>query len=152
MNEDNKLFSVVIACYNCENYLDETVNSLINQSLSFEKHIQLILVNDGSEDNTEQICQKYVKEYPNNIIYIFQENQGQGVARNNGINHATGKYINFLDSDDKFSENSFQLVHEFFEKHYDEVDFVTTPIFFFDNETGNHPLNYKFREDKIINL
>lgn len=147
----NKLFSVVMACYNCENYLDETIDSLLSQTLSFEDNIQLIFVNDGSTDNTEEICQKYVKQYPENVIYLHQENQGQGSARNLGLKHAEGKYINFLDSDDKLSQDTFEKVLNFFKTH-EEVPFVTIPLIFFDAQDGNHPLNYKFDKDKVVDL
>lgn len=150
--DEEKAFSVVIACYNAENYLDETISSLLGQSFSFGSNIQLILVDDGSTDNTAEICKKYQNQYPNNIIYLHQENQGQGAARNLGLKYVKGKYINFLDSDDKFSGNTFYSVYEFFEKHYDEIDIVSVPIFFFDKASGQHPLNYKFEEDKIIDL
>ena len=148
----DKIFSVIIACYNCEDYLDETINSILGQSFSFGSNIQLILVDDGSTDNTSQICKKYQNHYPDNIIYVYQENQGQGAARNNGLKYVKGKYVNFLDSDDKFSGNAFYSVYEFFEKNKDEIDIVATPILFFDKSVGEHPLNYKFEEDKIIDL
>ena len=150
--DEDKVFSVVMACYNAENHLDETINSLLGQSFSFGSNIQLILVDDGSTDKTAEICLKYQNQYPDNIIYLHQENQGQGAARNFGLKYVKGKYINFLDSDDKFSGNTFYSVYEFFEKHYDEIDFVSVPIFFFDKAVGQHPLNYKFEEDKIIDL
>ena len=150
--DENKIFSVIIACYNTGKYLDECIKSVIGQSFSFGSNIQLILVNDGSRDNTEEICKKYRQLYPDNIIYLYQENQGQGAARNLGLKYANGKYINFLDSDDKFSGNTFYKVYEFFEKHYEEIDFVSTRMFFFDKYEGQHPLNYKFEEDRIIDL
>ena len=146
-----KLFTVIIACFNCQEYLDESINSLLNQTLSFKDHIQIILVNDGSTDNTEEICIKYQNQYPENIFYICQENQGQAVARNNGLKYATGDYINFLDSDDKFSKNAFEEVFNFF-KNNSQVDFVSIPMFFFDGEYGEHPLNYKYNQTKIIDL
>ena len=150
--DENKIFSVVIACYNTGKYLDECIKSVIGQSFSFGSNIQLILVNDGSTDNTKEICKKYQQLYPDNIIYLYQENQGQGAARNLGLKYANGKYINFLDSDDKFSGNTFYKVYEFFEKYYDEIDFVSMRMFFFDKYEGQHPLNYKFEEDRIIDL
>ena len=150
--DEKKLFSVVMATFNCGQYLDETINSLIGQSFSFGSNIQLIIVDDGSTDNTKEICQKYQNQYPNNILYLYQDNQGQGAARNLGLKYANGKYINFLDADDKFSGNTFYSIYEFFEKHYDEIDFVATRMFFFDKFEGQHPLNYKFEEEKIINL
>ena len=150
--DQNKIFSVVMASYNCGKYLDETIQSLIGQSFSFGSNIQLIIVDDGSTDNSKEICLKYQNQYPDNITYIHQENQGQGAARNFGLKYATGKYINFLDADDKFSGNTFYKVYEFFEKYYNEIDFVATRMFFFDKYEGQHPLNYKFEEEKIINL
>ena len=150
--DEDKIFSVVMACYNTGNYLDETINSLIGQSFSFGSNIQLILVDDGSTDNTREICEKYVDLYPDNIIYLHQENKGQGAARNLGLKYVRGKYVNFLDSDDKFSGNTFYSVYEFFEKNYDKIDIVATPIFFFDKASGQHILNYKFEEDRIIDL
>ena len=150
--DEDKIFSVVMACYNAEKYLDETINSLISQNFSFESNIQLILVDDGSEDNTKEICQKYVELYPDNITYVYQENKGQGAARNLGLKYVHGRYVNFLDSDDKFSGNTFYSVYEFFEKHENEIDFVAVPIFFFGKAAGEHPLNYKFEEDKVIDL
>jgi len=150
-NTPSKLFSVIIACYNCQDYLDETINSLLNQTLSFKDYIQVVLVNDGSIDNTEEICQKYLEKYPENIIYSYQENQGQAVARNNGLKYATGKYINFLDSDDKFSTNTFEEILNFF-KQNKEVNFASVPMFFFDGEDGDHPLNYKYERTKVVDL
>ena len=86
--DQNKLFSVVMACYNTGKYLDETINSLIGQSFSFGSNIQLILVDDGSTDNTSEVCKKYLNLYPDNITYLYQENQGQGAARNLGLKYA----------------------------------------------------------------
>ena len=148
--DQDKVFSVVMACYNCDKYLDETIQSLIGQSFSFGSNIQLILVDDGSTDSTKEVCLKYQRQYPDNILYLYQENQGQGAARNLGLEYANGKYINFLDSDDKFSGNTFYSVYDFFTKK--PVDIVATPIFFFDKAVGQHPLNYKFEEDKVIDL
>ncbi|WP_406531869.1 CDP-glycerol glycerophosphotransferase family protein [Methanobrevibacter sp.] len=147
-----KQFTVVMACYNCESYLDETINSLLNQTLSFEENIELILVDDGSTDNTKRICEKYVELFPENITYIFQENQGQGSARNKGLKYAAGNYVNFLDSDDKFSKETFKNVLDFFKEHDGEIDFATVPICFFDAQDGPHPLNYKFERNRVVDL
>lgn len=88
--------SVVIPVYNVEKYLDETIQSVLNQEL---QDFEIILVNDGSTDSSAVICQKYASLDPR--IYFFdQENAGVSVARNNGLNHARGEYIYFLDSDD----------------------------------------------------
>ena len=81
--------SVILPIYNVAPYLDDTFQSVINQSL---KEIEIIAVNDGSTDEGESIILKYKQQDPR-IIYIYQENQGQSVARNNALQYATGQYI-----------------------------------------------------------
>ena len=95
--------SVIIPVYNVEQYLEETILSVVNQTIGFE-NIQMILVNDGSPDNSEEICLKYRDKYPDNILYIKKENGGVSSARNLGMEYIQGKYVNFLDSDDKWEE------------------------------------------------
>ncbi len=63
-------FTVVTPVYNVEEYLEETLESVLSQTIGFEENIQMILVNDGSPDNSEEICLKYQKKYPDNIIYL----------------------------------------------------------------------------------
>ena len=74
MNNYKYKFSVVMPVYNVEQYLEEAIESVINQTIGFKENIQLILVNDGSPDNSEAICLKYEKQFPDNIIYIKQKN------------------------------------------------------------------------------
>ena len=83
--KEKYIFSVVIPVYNAEKYLSETVDSVIAQDIGFEKHIQIILVNDGSKDRSEELCLKYREKYPDNIVYISKENGGVSSARNQGI-------------------------------------------------------------------
>lgn len=137
-------FSVVIPIYNVEEYLEETIESVIAQSIGFEKNIQMILVNDGSPDNSEEICRKYEKMYPQNVKYIKQENAGVSAARNTGISYIEGKYVNFLDSDDKWDKHAFKKIYDFFEAHYDETDVVASRIRQFDANNSFHVLDYKF--------
>lgn len=151
-NYNLPIFSIVMACYNVENYIEEAIDSVINQSFDFEKYVEIILVDDGSSDSTNEICNSYVESYPNNIKYFFKENGGQASARNLGIKHAKGKYVNFLDADDKFMQSTLENVFNFFEKNYSQIDFVSVPMYFFERQTGNHPLNYKFNESRIIDL
>ena len=92
--------STIIPVYNVEPYLEETIKSIIHQTIGFKKNIQLILINDGSTDKSETICLKYKKQYPENILYVAKKNEGVSVARNLGLQFARGNYINFLDSDD----------------------------------------------------
>ena len=146
-------FSIIIPIYNVEDYLEETIESVINQSIGFESNVQMILVNDGSPDNSEEICLKYTKMYPDNILYIKQENGGVSSARNNGLKYAEGKYINFLDSDDKWNLDVFEKVYDFFENNYDEIDVVACRLKYFEARQGyNHPLNYKFTSNRLIDV
>ena len=94
---NNFIISIIIPIYNKENYLKECIDSVINQT--YFNNIELILINDGSNDNSEKICTQYCNKYKN-IKYFYQENQGVSVARNNGMLKATGKYLFFLDADD----------------------------------------------------
>lgn len=144
-------FSVVIPIYNVEEYLEETILSVINQTYSFKKHIQIILVNDGSPDNSEEICLKYVKLYPDNITYVKQDNTGVSSARNNGMQYAAGKYINFLDSDDTWEPDAFENIHNFIEKNPD-TEVLCCKMKFFEASDDFHPLSHKFTGNRIVNI
>ena len=145
-------FSIVTAVYNVELYVAETIDSLINQDIGFE-NIQLILVDDGSPDNSGAICDEYAKKYPDNIIVVHKENGGVSSARNAGLELVQGKYVNFIDADDLFTEDTLSKVWNFFENNYNETDVVSVPLIFFDGYTGTHPLNYKFDGNaRIVDL
>lgn len=96
-----KKVSIIIPVYNAEKYLKRSINSILNQTY---KNIELILVDDGSKDNSFKICEEFAKSYKN-IIAIHQENGGVSSARNAGLNCATGEYIEFVDADDSIAEN-----------------------------------------------
>jgi glycosyltransferase involved in cell wall biosynthesis len=145
-------FSIVTAVYNTEKYVSDAIDSVINQSIGFEDNVQLILVNDGSTDRSGEICKEYRDRYPKNIVYIEKENGGVSSARNRGLKEVKGKYVNFLDSDDKLSKNTLEEVWNFFEKHYDEIDFVSIPIHYFEEKEEEHILNFKFHDTQIINI
>lgn len=90
------MISIIIPVYNVEKYIKRCVDSLLNQTY---KNIEIILINDGSTDNTIRIIKENYRKNKN-IILINQKNSGPAVARNNGIKHAKGKYVMFIDSDD----------------------------------------------------
>jgi len=94
--EHESLVSIIIPVYNAEKYLSNSIESILNQT---HKKIELILVNDGSTDNSSLICDEYA-EIDHRVKVIYQKNGGPSSARNNGIKIATGKYIQFVDSDD----------------------------------------------------
>ena len=145
------LFSVIISIYNTARYLNESISSILNQTIGFENNIQIILVNDGSIDNSEEICLKYLNKYPNNIIYVYKDNGGSSSARNLGLNYAKGKYINFLDPDDIWSKETFNLVKQFFKLH-PNIDIVAGRMKFFEKMKSYHPLDYKFYKTRVVDL
>lgn len=144
-------FSIIIPFFNVENYLDEAIESLLNQTIGFD-NVQIILINDGSTDNSMNIALEYEKLYPNNIFILSQKNSGQAKGRNLGLQFVQGKYVNFLDSDDYLSKNTLQEVHDFFENYENEIDLVAIPMILFGRNNGNHRLNYKFKNTKVIDL
>ena len=95
MLESSKI-SVIVPVYNVEKYLKRCLNSLVNQTYT---NIEIICVNDGSKDNSLNILNEYAQK-DNRIVVISQENQGQGIARNKGLEIAKGDYIGFIDPDD----------------------------------------------------
>lgn len=146
------LLSVIMPVYNSALYLEEAIDSIIDQTLGIDK-IQLILVDDGSTDGSAEIIKKYATMYPKSIVSVSKENGGVSSARNAGLAHVKGKYVTFPDPDDTISKNSYKDAIDFFEKHYDETNVVSFPIHFFGDGEGAHPLNAKFDNGaRIIDL
>lgn len=102
MIREDSMVSVIIPAYNCERYLGEAIESVLSQD---HRPLELIVVNDGSTDNTETIAGRY----GDRIIYIGQENRGPAAARNRGLQISRGEVIGFLDADDLWSENKLSL-------------------------------------------
>ncbi len=89
--------SVIVPVYNTEKYLRKCIDSLLNQTL---KDLEIIIVNDSSPDNSQEIIDEYVAKFPGKIKSIIKENGGQGSARNLGLEASSGEYIGYVDSDD----------------------------------------------------
>lgn len=101
--------SIIVPFYNVEKYIEKCLETLVNQTLH---DIEIILVNDGSKDNSEKIAKKFNKKYPKKIIYVEKENGGLSDARNYGMNFAKGEYIAFLDSDDYVEKDTYENMYE----------------------------------------
>lgn len=101
--------SVIVPFYNVEKYIEKCLNSLVNQTL---EEIEIILVNDGSKDDSYKIAKEFEQKYPNKIKYYEKPNGGLGDARNFGIQYATGEYIAFLDSDDYIELTAYEEMYE----------------------------------------
>lgn len=108
------LFSIIIPSYNYGKYIHHTLDSILAQS---GDDFEIIVLDDGSTDNTLEIIQQYQKKTGNNIIkYHHQQNQGVSAARNNGIKHASGKYVFFCDADDRLLPNALVLLRKYLEQ------------------------------------
>jgi glycosyltransferase involved in cell wall biosynthesis len=110
--------SVIVPVYNVEKFIDKCLNSLVNQTL---KEIEIIVVNDGSPDNSQKIIDKYVKKYPEKVQSFIKENGGQGSARNLGIEKAKGEYISFVDSDDWLDLDALEKMYSLAKKDNSDI-------------------------------
>lgn len=110
--------TIIVPVYNVEKYLEEAIESAINQTY---QNLEILLIDDGSTDSSGQICDAYAKK-DSRIKVFHQENKGLSGARNTGLKNATGKYIMFLDSDDRFTLNACQIMYDFIEKN--EADYA----------------------------
>ena len=106
--------SVIIPVYNCEEFIEPCIESLMNQTMP-QKNFQIVLVNDGSTDNGGKICSHVAEKY-SNTVFVDKENGGVSSARNAGIDVAEGKYFVFLDADDTLSKATRHIAGEFSEK------------------------------------
>lgn len=147
-------FSVITAVYNVASYLSEAIESILCQDIGFKDSVELILVDDGSTDSSGKICDHCQTLYPDNIKVLHKPNGGAASARNAGIALASGRYLNFLDGDDKLSPCTLSAVYHFFSTVDDQISLVSVPIQFFEKKETAHRLNYKYKDGKnqIINL
>lgn len=147
--------TVVSACYNVAKYLDKYFKSMVHQTIGFKQHIYLIMVDDGSLDETPSIIKKWAQKYPHNIFYIRQENQGQSVARNNGLNYVTTPWVTFTDPDDFLEINHFKNIARCLNKNVQhDIQFVSTNmIFYYENLNkfvDTHPLKGRFSKGDTV--
>lgn len=146
--ESNFEISIIIPVYNVEKYIKKCLDSVLNQ---FNSKIQIIIINDGSTDNSHKIIEKYLEKHKN-ILYIIQENQGLSMARNNGLKYVQGKYVMFLDSDDYIEEDSIQgLYKHVTNKDSDIAIFGYRKVYDAYENIGYSKLNTNFDDEKIYN-
>lgn len=144
-------YTVVSAVYNVGRFLDDYFSGFINQKLSFKKHIHLILVDDGSTDNSAQIIKKWQRKYPDNITYLHQENAGQSCARNLGLQHVKTEWVTFIDPDDFLDISYFYNLDNFVYANADNNIRLLgcNIIFYFEAKKmfkDGHPLGYRFKK------
>ncbi|MEG1312349.1 MAG: glycosyltransferase family 2 protein [Romboutsia sp.] len=138
------LISIIVPIFNCEKYLEKCIYSILNQSI---ENIELILVNDGSNDNSLQICEA-ISCKDNRIRIINKENEGVSKARNVGIDSAQGKYIMFCDSDDYVDNRWCQNLYEQIE--LDKNSLVISGVHFINQRDNNDNNNKVFSKDEEI--
>lgn len=143
----DNLISIIVPVYNVEKYLDECLKSLINQTY---KNIEILLVNDGSTDNSRKICEKYV-QHDSRIKILDKVNGGLSDARNVGIEHASGEYLTFVDSDDvvdtTFCERLLDVIRTY------RADVATCSIVLFADKIPHRDAiseSVIYRKDEII--
>lgn len=135
-------FSIIIPVYNVEKYIEECIDSVINQSCD---DYEIILVNDGSNDSSKEICSRYQKKYLDKIILINQNNQGPFLARIEGIKRAKGEVIISLDGDDCLRVDCLeQLKNVFQEDDYDIVIFNASTVSDYSKPFRNYKLENGF--------
>jgi len=123
--------SVIVPVYNVEKYLDECLSSLAHQTIS---EIEIIVVNDGTKDNSQLIIDQYVNQYPTKFVSLIKANGGLGDARNYGIPYAKGEYIGFIDSDDVVDVTMFEKLYDSAIEH--DSDLVVCDLeYFYDSST-----------------
>ena len=115
----NGLVTIVLPIYNVEKYLNRCINSIVNQTY---KNLEIILVDDGSPDKCSQMCDEWEKK-DTRIKVVHKQNEGLGMARNTGIENATGDYICFFDSDDYLELTAIEKLYKLAKKT--DSDIVT---------------------------
>ena len=151
--EGNNQFTIVSAVYNVEKYLDEYFDSIVKQSLNFKKHIQIILVDDGSTDHSAEIIKRWQAKFPQNIHYFYKENGGQASARNLGLQHVKTEWVTFIDPDDFVSSDYFYKTDNFLSNNAN-ISIVGCPLVFYfedkDMVKDTHPLKYRFAKGDVV--
>ena len=146
-------YTVVSAVYNVEKYLNDYFSSLTKQSLNFKKHIQLILVDDGSTDHSAEIIKQWQAKFPQNIHYFYKENGGQASARNLGLQHVETEWVTFIDPDDFVSSDYFYKTDNFLSNNAN-ISIVGCPLVFYfedkDMVKDTHPLKYRFAKGDVV--
>ena len=110
--------SIIVPVYNVEKYIEKCLTSLVNQTL---EDIEIIVVNDGSKDNSKKIIEEFIQRYQKKIVYLEKENGGLSDARNYGIPYAKGEYIAFLDSDDYVEKDTYKRMYELAKKEKSDM-------------------------------
>lgn len=137
--ENKDLISIIVPVYNVEKYLENCINSILNQTYN---NIEIVLVDDGSTDNSGKICNDYLAS-DKRIKVIHKKNGGLSSARNAGIDNSNGKYITFIDSDDDIEKDYVEYLYNLIKKYNTEMSICTYSIKINNNIKDNIGKNYE---------
>ena len=151
------LISVIMPCYNSEKYLEQCLDCLLNQTY---KYIEVIIVNDGSTDNSKGIMEEYKEKFEKNkmnFVIIDQKNSGQAEAINKALNYIRGEYFVWQDSDDYYEDNALEVMHDFLTSNR-EFNFVRGKVAYRESKNlelikilgSNNPLNSKIFDSYVF--
>ena len=142
-----KYISFVVPCYNSEEYMEKCIDSL----LIGKDDVEIIIIDDGSKDNTGKIADRYQKKYPKIVKVVHQENGGHGEGINTGLKHATGKYFKVVDSDDWLDEKAYKkLLKEI--KHIDTDLVVCNYVYTYTDGRKDQTISFAnvYEEGKVL--
>jgi len=130
MEQNNFLFSIIVPVYNTEKYIEESLNSIVK---AMDIDCEVIIINDGSTDNSEQVVLDFInklpKKYKNNFIYTKKENKGLADTKNVGLELARGKYISVVDSDDYIGEDFYTIARKYINNNSDMLIYDVYVVF-----------------------
>lgn len=147
-----KLITFTVPCYNSQEYMEKCIDSLLKGG----KDVEILIVNDGSSDNTASIADKYANEYPDIIKAIHQQNKGHGGAVNTGLENATGEYFKVVDSDDWVDELSLYKIIDILKKYRESetpIDLlISNYVYEHSEDNSQNAIDYNgvFPKDRIF--
>ncbi|MDO5860553.1 MAG: glycosyltransferase family A protein, partial [Methanobrevibacter sp.] len=140
-------FSIIIPANDSTEGVEKTLNSLINQTLSFENNVEAIIL-DKPLNHTREVCEKYIDRYPLNVKFFETE---MLPPHNIGLENTEGEYILFLEANDYLSKRTLEDVSDFI-KNNPNLDLVTIPIYYYKNNRLEHYLDYPIKNSSAFNL
>ena len=142
-------FSIIITADNVED-TETTLNSLINQKLKFEEHVDVIIIGNTNDNHVQKLFESYSEKYPKNFKLI-ENSPSIYSSKNTALEYANGKYINFINSGDTFTNDTLKNVLAFFNENND-LNLISVPIFFIKENEKNHKSNARFDKAQVIDL